>query len=715
MYAQPFGPVALPLSRVSTRRPPFSFWLPLILTVARPLEPLISALCENHTAIWRRRFQSISLVLLAVIAGLSGLPVSANAAQQVCVVPERDIAAQRSCITLQELPRWLRRSIRRDASGLPTEDVVVELSAGTFRLASPLVIDAESWKPGTSQLQIIGAGSDRTVISGAVAVRATPVPGDQRLRLSLPAGVVRLDLKAAGVTLPRAAAEFRFGKPVRPDFEVLSGGKVLRRSRWPNSGYATVSQVTSDGLRFDIKDRSSLTYQKESTLMLGGYFFHDWADEVIRGDADRADGTFGFAGAPPAYGVKKGQRVWIENALQDIDLPGEWAYDAKSGSIFALPISDGADAGFEVSKAVEGWVFSNTGNIVVRDIGFSAFRDNAVRVDRGLNIELRSVNIRNIGGAGMRLNGTAITAEDIDVKDTGAAGIGIGGGDRQSLVPGHVAVRRCRIERVGRLLRSYNPAVGISGVGNELSDCILRTGPHAAVVFHGNDHLIQRNLIEQFAQDTDDVGALYTGRDWTARGTIIRENVIRDIGRPGQHHGSNAVYLDDQASGIVVENNLFVNSGRGILIGGGRDNRITGNVFVGCDDGIYIDARGTRDIAEHGERANLELHRKFSAVSADGPLYTRRYPEMLAQGPGKLGVAGGNLADENIFVGCKSDLTVKAPAQGALAIHHVRSTSHSAQSEVFHLTTAGTVSRLHNSLIDSVPEVIPAARTRDIP
>ncbi len=151
------------------------------------------------------------------------------------------------------------------------------------------------------------------------------------------------------------------------------------------------------------------------------------------------------------------------------------------------------------------------------------------------------------------------------------------------------------------------------------------------------------------------------------------------------------------------------------MIGGGRDNRITGNVFASCDDGIYIDARGTRDIAAHGERANLELHRKFSAVTAGGPLYPRRYPEMLAQGPDKLGVAGNNLADENIFVGCKSDFAVKAPAQGALAIGHVRSTSHSAQSEVFRLTTAGTVSLLHSSLIDTVPEVIPAARTKDIP
>lgn len=37
MYAQPLGPAALPLSRVSTRWPPFSSWLLLMLVVAKPL------------------------------------------------------------------------------------------------------------------------------------------------------------------------------------------------------------------------------------------------------------------------------------------------------------------------------------------------------------------------------------------------------------------------------------------------------------------------------------------------------------------------------------------------------------------------------------------------------------------------------------------------------------------------------------------------------
>lgn len=31
-------------------------------------------------------------------------------------------------------------------------------------------------------------------------------------------------------------------------------------------------------------------------------------------------------------------------------------------------------------------------------------------------------------------------------------------------------------------------------------------GPHAAIVFHGNDHIIRNNTITKFVTDSDDAG-----------------------------------------------------------------------------------------------------------------------------------------------------------------------------------------------------------------
>ena len=78
------------------------------------------------------------------------------------------------------------------------------------------------------------------------------------------------------------------------------------------------------------------------------------------------------------------------------------------------------------------------------------------------------------------------------------------------------------------------------------------------------------------ARQTDDVGAIYTGRDWTGQGSMVVENTIYDVHGNGRH-GASAIYLDDQASGITVTGNTIYDVDRGVLIGGGRDNRVVDN------------------------------------------------------------------------------------------------------------------------------------------
>ena len=77
-----------------------------------------------------------------------------------------------------------------------------------------------------------------------------------------------------------------------------------------------------------------------------------------------------------------------------------------------------------------------------------------------------------------------------------------------------------------------------------------------------------------------------------AQGTIIRGNYFHDI-RGTDARFQNAVYLDDMASGILVEQNLFAECNWGILAGGGRDLMIRDNAFLACGKAISYDSRGT--------------------------------------------------------------------------------------------------------------------------
>ena len=640
----------------------------------------------------------------------------AHSAQEICVVPEVATQAHASCIKLDQLPEWLKRSVRRDSSGQVAEDVVVRLGPGIHRLSNPIVIDSTVWPPGGRQLRIVGAGADLTIISGAVVVATSQVTEEERQRKSLPRGSVRIALNEVGISAPRYLAEVRFGKPSRPDFEIFFDGHRLPRSRWPKRGYATISNVKEIGsLRFTIHNREAQSYANEPALMLAGYFAHDWAYEMLSASVTSINDGFHFARTSPDFGVRVGQRVRVENALRDITNPGEWAYDPTNNSIYAIPVSSGKSSEFEVSKTIEGFVFNEVWNVAIHGIGFTAFRDTAVRVERGLDFTVRSVSISNIGATALLLNGRGIVAEDLYISDIGGGGVLIGGGDRRFLIPGRVALRRCRIERVGQLIRTYAPAVGIAGVGNEVSGCVLSDGPHLAILFHGNDHRIESNLIQRFAQESDDAGAIYTGRDWTERGTVIHSNVIRDIGGKGGNFGVSAIYLDDQASGIIVTNNLIINAQRGVLIGGGRDNQVNGNTFINCDEGIYIDDRGTRDVETLGRLANLDLHKKFVDVHADSQVYLTRYPEMLVAGLPALGHAGNNFASDNLFVGCKSTFTVIPPATGALQPSLVRIIKITPPLDELLLNEPGHIPTLREKLNTVATTVTPMSVTNQIP
>jgi len=90
--------------------------------------------------------------------------------------------------------------------------------------------------------------------------------------------------------------------------------------------------------------------------------------------------------------------------------------------------------------------------------------------------------------------------------------------------------------------------------------------------------------------------SFYVGRSWAQRGNVARFNTfdtIRPTERLAQASCSqNAFYLDDEMSGWDFYGNTILNSTTGVLLGGGRDNRIHSNHFSGNDKDIAFDNRG---------------------------------------------------------------------------------------------------------------------------
>ena len=96
---------------------------------------------------------------------------------------------------------------------------------------------------------------------------------------------------------------------------------------------------------------------------------------------------------------------------------------------------------------------------------------------------------------------------------------------------------------------------------------LIHDAPHNAILFWGNDFLIENNEIYRVCLETGDAGAIYTGRDYTYRGNVIRRNFIHHMGGVGM--GTMAIYMDDCVSGTHIAENTLWRCQTAVVLGGG--------------------------------------------------------------------------------------------------------------------------------------------------
>ena len=248
-----------------------------------------------------------------------------------------------------------------------------------------------------------------------------------------------------------------------------------------------------------------------------GYWAYDWANSYERVAELNPDRHF-IRTTPPYghYGFRKGQRFKFLNVLEELDQPGEWFIDRKKGALYFWPPQTETKEKSAKPEAILSLLnqpllkMTEASHIVVRGFVLEATRANAVEIRGGTSNLVAGCLIRNIGDTGVVIEGgTGHGVTACDIFDTGDGGVSLNGGDRQTLAPGGHFVENCHFQRQGRWSKCYVPAVLMDGVGQRASHNLIHDHPHAAILFSGNDHLIEFNEIHHIALETGDVGAIY--------------------------------------------------------------------------------------------------------------------------------------------------------------------------------------------------------------
>ncbi len=502
--------------------------------------------------------------------------------------------------------------------------------------------------------------------------QGTNIYGSKRISLEgMPAdgNIVTVDLKKCGITDTGKFGEGPFEdfwkvydipKPhmteYGPGAELFYEDRIMPVSRYPEEGFMKIKKAlgkspiffkkekngSEEGI-FTSDDDSVKSWEDYKNILLVGYWNVDWATQrhTIK-EIDRESGAitvnepyhvFGYRDGA-CYTEKTGGHFYAVNVRSAVKKPGQWCIDRENALVYIYPYE--GQKYFDISLADDVFYANGQRDISVSGLNISQCRKSGICFENCEDVRVDDIEVKNVGAWGiLGENCTKMSVENCRVSGTGGGGIAVGGGCRDALSPSGNLIKKCTVHGIARWHRTYMAALDISGVGCTVSENYIYDVPHFGIVFAGNNHVIEKNEISNACYESNDAGAIYSGRNWTFRGNIIRYNYLHDL-RGHENKGCAGVYFDDLMSSAEVYGNIFANIPYiALLLGGGRDFDIYDNTFYNCKMAVMYDKRGvmwasySNDGGRLGERLKEVDYKSDTWKNAYPKLYTIKENDML--------------------------------------------------------------------------------------
>ena len=553
----------------------------------------------------------------------------------------------------------------------------ITVLSGKYSMAQGLHLD---WQDsGAEEAPVIWKGEGKPIFSGAISIQGFQPVTDPEILARLPKDaapfVVECDLFAQGV---RDFGVFRsrgggFTLPSHMEFFYKNQRQTL--ARWPNDGFTRVAGLVPGHINtyeehgheqqgsdthFYFEEDRPLHWKHPEEVILHGYWSWDWADRYIKPvHWDMEKHIVEVESRVGTYDIRTNARFRYINVLEELDCPGEWYADRRSGKLYFWP-PDAFEEGYaEVSMLEEAFLtLDHVSHVALEGLAFCSGRATAVEIQGGHHIALRDCHFYNLGSSGVNAVDTTETLLDsCSFANMGDGGITISGGDRKTLTPSGNRITNCDIHHFGEWSRCYCLGISLSGVGIRVDHNSIHDAPQEALHYHGNDHIIEYNDFYNLCQDADDSGATHTGRDWTQRGTVLRYNRVhgvQNLSNADRKVGIVGIYLDDWASGQIVYGNLFEDVFMGVMVGSGRDNLLKQNVFVNCHRAISFDARGLTWAQYYFDGRTNTLFDLLAEIAYEDTPYLQRYPQLASLLEDEPVLPKHNAFLENKVWGCET-------------------------------------------------------------
>ncbi len=553
---------------------------------------------------------------------------SAQAALEVTASPEGGLSAALNVV---------RQSRKAGETGPAT----IIVPAGRYEVRRPLVIEAED-----SGLTIRAEKNARPLFLGGTAITGfTKHEGE----------ILKADASAIGKSGPSPR-------------QLFFGSDRMILARYPNhnpseplyGGWAFVDRFP--------QDRAPEALERKSSFFLKSEDIRNWAHpEDVEVDIFAGYGWWNFllpveSLAPESrkltlatacsYDLNPHNRYHFQNALEELDSPGEWFLDSRTSTLYFWPPAPIETAEVRLINLDSFLQVKAAKEVHIEGLHFTGCHATAVTLSNAENssvagchfIATGAFNSSALGIFGGRNN----TARSNEIAGCGGNGISLTGGDRNTLIPANHLVINNHIHHHGVF---HKGAAGVSatGAGFTIAHNLIHHGPRMGVQMSGNNITVEFNHLHHLCLETQDGGALYTGgRDWLGgRGNTWRYNRIHDVIGCGQEADglkhpwfTFGIYPDDNTGGVDIIGNLVYRTAQApIHMHNSRDCLVENNIFAfgaayqfdlhgwRATDRFYTNHIGTM-IAGYDSVANqpawktmrgMELHPK-DAIREDGTM-----------------------------------------------------------------------------------------------
>ena len=519
--------------------------------------------------------------------------------------------------------------VRKLISAGLCEDVSVIVCEGEYKTSGLVFTEADS---GTEKYSVTYEAEGTVLLNGGITLNAEDFEAlndDEKERLHGEAkeNVVKVDLKKYGLSRAdwgEISAVGSHGTARKYDDAVIDpltcelffNDERMNIARYPNEGYIYTEEPVREGTCLEPTDGPRMN-QKEWEEMRNpigdirkidaetnervkgwktleniwefGYPKYNWADEsspVVAINTDTREMETKYVSI---FGIKEHAPYYFFNVFEELDVPGEWFLDREKGILYLYPTSDLETANIILSVTTKNLIkIENANNLTVKGFTLMGTRSDALDI-KGDGITVDSCEIKNITGWAVIIVGSNCCVKNCTIHHTGKGGVKILGGDRATLKPSGNLVTNNHIYSIAKVFQTYMPGVDIDGVSCVVSHNCIHGSAHQAMMFHGNDHIIEYNEIYEVCQIADDSSAIYSGRDYTVCGNIIRYNYFHDMKSDAENHiGIFGVFCDDSLGACTTFGNIFYRCQSALLLHGGHDQVFKNNLIIdSCSKSEY--------------------------------------------------------------------------------------------------------------------------------